>query len=379
MRVMLSKSAPKMLHPPRYALFLALTVTLLTTGCEQRADSLIVEQQTLVPGPRGPPNAILQTSSGELVVAGGRFSGWAFGTSADGRLLWQYEEARDDNIKDQYQSEFHGAVSLSGGNVLLCGETQSKLGGGLIVIVSRDGRLVERRSLFPKDDPKYTSSGFNECVPWNGSVLLLGRATDGAHGFSWFMRLDMEARKASESLNSEIPSNQAVVTADSGLVLADSYAGGDTRVVRVNQKFEVVARRMIRSSGYALLRSIVPSNTTRLCFLEFVVWNSDGKYIAVGGNYPTRNGPPALEIVDANTGKAVTGAPATSNMVALDYSPDGKYLLVGWGNVGVEIWDPTHRQLLQKISGQPSAARFSPDGRHLGVAEGRTISVWDIK
>lgn len=115
------------------------------------------------------------------------------------------------------------------------------------------------------------------------------------------------------------------------------------------------------------------------CFLEFVVWNSDGKYIAVGGNYPTRNGPPALEIVDANTGKAVTSAPATSNMVALDYSPDGKYLLVGWGNVGVEIWDPTHTKLLQEISGHPSAARFSPDGRHLAIAVSREVTVWDVK
>jgi WD40 repeat protein len=117
------------------------------------------------------------------------------------------------------------------------------------------------------------------------------------------------------------------------------------------------------------------------CILEFVAWSGSGKYIAVGGDCldPTRSDPTVLEIVDANTGKAVTSAPATSNMVALDYSPDGRYLLVGWGNVGVEIWDPTHTKLLQEISGHPSAARFSPDGHHFGIAEGRTITVWDIK
>jgi WD40 repeat protein len=115
------------------------------------------------------------------------------------------------------------------------------------------------------------------------------------------------------------------------------------------------------------------------CVLEFVAWSSGGQYIAVGGYcFDPRPDPPALEIIDAKSGKAVASATSGSNMIALDYSSDGKYLLVGWAAVGVEIWDSRHAKLLQTISGHPSAARFSPDGRHLGIAEGRGITVWNI-
>jgi WD40 repeat protein len=111
------------------------------------------------------------------------------------------------------------------------------------------------------------------------------------------------------------------------------------------------------------------------------VWSPDGHRIAVGGTTgdPTRRDPPALELLDSDTGQGLQGFAGPSNMIALDYSPDGKYLLVGWGNVAVEIWDSGHTKLLQRIPGHPTAARFSPDGRHVAVAESRDVTVWDIR
>jgi len=257
---------------PTWLLAVALLLMPMTSGCEERAPSLTVERQMLVPA-KGSPNAIARSATGALIVAGGPGTAWSLEVGPDGRRLWTYEEPIDQKIKTPYQSEFHGAVPLANGNVLLCGETQSSSGGGLIVILDPDGRLVERRSIRPNGDPKYFSSGFNACMPWNGSILLLGRATDGTHGLSWFMRLDQEGRKTWEKLDSEIAASHAVDTAGDGLVLAEFVPDQGTRVVRVNNNFEIVARRMIPSSAYALLRSVDSRRNT----VHLVIYTFDGR------------------------------------------------------------------------------------------------------
>lgn len=112
------------------------------------------------------------------------------------------------------------------------------------------------------------------------------------------------------------------------------------------------------------------------CWVNFVVWSPDGKRIAVGGNAMTN---PAVQILDSRTGEILESLPAKSDVVALDYSADGKYFLVGWSKDGVEVWDAAHTKLMQRISGDYGAARFSPDGRHLAIARGRSVAIWDMK
>jgi WD40 repeat protein len=117
------------------------------------------------------------------------------------------------------------------------------------------------------------------------------------------------------------------------------------------------------------------------CQAHFVAWTPDGRRIAIGGSAAESPHGDAvgLEILDSEAGKSIAKFVGKSNMVALDYSSDGKYMLVGWGNVAVEIWDSGHTKLVQRIPGHPTAARFSPDGRHLAIAESRDVTVWDIR
>jgi WD40 repeat protein len=116
------------------------------------------------------------------------------------------------------------------------------------------------------------------------------------------------------------------------------------------------------------------------CWLEFVVWSPDGRRIAVGGNAVGQaNRVPGVQILDSSTGEVLESIPARSNLVALDYSADGKYLLVGWGNDGIQIWDAAHTKLMQRISGDHGAARFSWDGHHLAIATRRSVAIWDMK
>jgi WD40 repeat protein len=115
----------------------------------------------------------------------------------------------------------------------------------------------------------------------------------------------------------------------------------------------------------------------------FVVWSPDGRHFAVGGSPVTagaRLATAAVEIFDVKTGKQLaeyTRANA-SHVRALMYSPDGKYLMIGWDG-GVEIWDAQHTKLLQSIAGDVDAASLSHDGRHLAISTGNhEIGVWEI-
>lgn len=99
---------------------------------------------------------------------------------------------------------------------------------------------------------------------------------------------------------------------------------------------------------------------------------------SLGAGDGSQANPPNLQLIDAATGTPVSTLPGSYSPAALDYSPNGKYLVVGWLNVGIEIWNAAHTKLLERIPGHTSAARFSPDGR-LAIAEAGDITIWDLK
>jgi WD40 repeat protein len=114
--------------------------------------------------------------------------------------------------------------------------------------------------------------------------------------------------------------------------------------------------------------------------VQFVAWSPDGHRIVIGGDPGESPTPlPALETFDVDTQKRIKIYPSRGHMTALNYSADGKYLLVGWLIEGVEIWDAAHTKLLQRISGRVTAARFSVDGRHLATAIEGDVTIWDMK
>ena len=132
-------------------------------------------------------------------------------------------------------------------------------------------------------------------------------------------------------------------------------------------------------------------------YLYLAAWSSDGRYVAITGSpgedAKGRSFPgPGLEIVDAASGR-ITGSFTSNDRVAvLQYSQDGRYLLVaGWQQV--EIWDSQHTKLLQRITpfgvpgltiirgGEPlvTAAKLSADGRRLAIAFQATVRVYELK
>jgi WD40 repeat protein len=96
----------------------------------------------------------------------------------------------------------------------------------------------------------------------------------------------------------------------------------------------------------------------------------NGSRVAVGGR-PTlvggRLNVAAVEIFESKIGTRLaeyTNGKA-SQVSALLYTPNGKYMIVGWDDV-IQIWDSDHANLLE-IRGDVSGVGSSPDGRYLAV------------
>jgi hypothetical protein len=250
---------------------LAVLATTLLTACHgpdnsRKSDSIKVEREVLLSDITGKSNAVIAMSQGGFAIGGSRGTAWAVGVDRDGRLLWKYDEPRDDRAKTSDQSDFTGVVSLSNGNLLFCGRTETQAGDlGLITILDSSGKLVERRRLVPKQDRKFFASEFLRCLHWNDGIAVLGSTTNGSTGFLWFMKLDATGEQVSERVDPDMVSTSTDSADGGGLMLAGyDVKGAQARLVHVDQRLTVLADRFIKGSGFGLLRSLRPRDDVRL-------------------------------------------------------------------------------------------------------------------
>jgi WD40 repeat protein/serine/threonine protein kinase len=109
----------------------------------------------------------------------------------------------------------------------------------------------------------------------------------------------------------------------------------------------------------------------------WVACNPDGRRIAVALT-PAQS----VDVLDLSTGQVVAGPlEVGSQLVNMEFSPDGRYLLTACYRSGARIWDVRSGQLvIPPIShGQPMhVARFSRDGRRVvTAADDDTARVWE--
>lgn len=73
--------------------------------------------------------------------------------------------------------------------------------------------------------------------------------------------------------------------------------------------------------------------------------------------------------------------PDAERVSSVAFSPDGNHLATGSNDEGVELWDPTSRELIGSLSDEHDpvyAVAFSPDGKLLAAAsDNHTIRLWD--
>ena len=110
-----------------------------------------------------------------------------------------------------------------------------------------------------------------------------------------------------------------------------------------------------------------------------LAWSPDGNTIAVVGQRSA-----SIQLLDGKTGRMTNQLlnPTNYAMLAISYAPDGKAIGVGDGRGWVTVFDPKTNQVLfddhSRPRGAVSAVSFSPDGRYFGSCHLSTgdIEIW---
>jgi hypothetical protein len=275
-----------------------------------QSKSFVFEKQILIPGTSGKPEALTRVSGGGFVVVGGAASAWAAATDANGQFLWKYSVPTDPKVQFLVQSAFHGVVPLASGGVLACGElfTRDNQQTAIVVILDSDGKLIEQRTIFPKDDQTIRTSSFHSCFAWGDGFALTGLWYDDQRrqAYYWLVKLDKNGLREWEKLGEELPGVDGVVTADQNLTLvgipvhAGAHAGAVT-ITRFNPKGEVAATRMTTFREARAVRSVEPTGGVKVIGVDSDTHNV---LLSLTGDLRDTRPPKRLEWLDIRNGCA---------------------------------------------------------------------------
>jgi hypothetical protein len=114
----------------------------------------------------------------------------------------------------------------------------------------------------PNDDPHFAYSNFYQCFLWQDGILLLGNANDGTHGYIWFVELDGNGVKKRQALIGNVPAVTAGAVVGPSFVFTAWDSNDNVRVIRANERGEIIAKRVIAGEFIVQLRSMAESNQT---------------------------------------------------------------------------------------------------------------------
>lgn len=158
-------------------------------------------------------------------------------------------------------------MSLSNGNILLCGQELEDGSAALLTILDSAGRLVEKRLLQPSGPYKYGSVRFTRCLRWDDGVAVIGSMATNLTRLDWLMRLDSNGTKQWELIDYQLAGIHAVETANHNLVIASfPMVGGpdNMKLVQVNPQGHLVSTKELPVAYANMVRSTVPTSTLKV-------------------------------------------------------------------------------------------------------------------
>jgi hypothetical protein len=243
---------------------------------------------------------------GGFVVVGGAASAWAVATDANGQFLWKYSVPTDPGVRMQVQSTFHRVVSLASGSVLACGElwTKNNQQTAIVVILDSHGKLVEQRTIFPKDDQTVTTSSFDSCIAWGDGFALTGTWYDHQRrqAHYWLVKLDKNGMLEWEKLGEELPGSDGAITADQNLTLVGIPVRAQAvTITRFDPKGEVVATRMTPFREARVVRSVESASEVKVIGVDSDTHNV---LLSLSGDLKDTRPPKRLEWLSIREGCA---------------------------------------------------------------------------
>ena len=102
---------------------------------------------------------------------------------------------------------------------------------------------------------------------------------------------------------------------------------------------------------------------------RLVLWNIENP------NHPTFT----TEITEVHHTKYI------NSMRCVDFSPNGKWLAIGYGNGDIRLWDLEQEKFIKTLSVSPDMhvhlrdINYSPDGRWIVARENPSLTIWDTE
>jgi len=184
----------------------------------------ISRQIILSPAHKVAPYLIIQTSNGDLIVAGatglGNNRAWAIRVSKSGEPLWEYVDGPANgwtDFSDNHQ-RFYGAVDLVNGNTLLCGikKIENKI-SAFLVRLAPDGKLIDERILQPGSEGFPT--GRIRCLSTKDGVAMLSWLAVMPRGMGWLLKLDTAGNVLWEKFGDQFGNLDAMPADKGGIFL----------------------------------------------------------------------------------------------------------------------------------------------------------------
>jgi len=117
-------------------------------------------------------------------------------------------------------------------------------------------------------------------------------------------------------------------------------------------------------------------------YVSAVAFSPDGKYVISGGcdkkdeNYRCIGG--TARVWEAQTGREVARMSHNNAVVAVAFSPDGKYVVSGSFDGTVRVWETQTGHEVARKSYMSNKVAFSPDGKYI-ISGGGAAHVWEAQ